>query len=247
MRIDLFFTTTSGDIGILYKCIRRLYNTIVWYKCSMGTIENLSNREALLLAARKCLREKGYNRTTARDIASAAGVSLAAIGYHFDSKDALLTEALLLAFGEWDQDLQRALRTAVPSNVTPAERFEATWAKIIATFETHRPLWIANFEIFTQMIGQPATREIIASKLRIARTGLAAMFLKRDESSIDEHTVRTIGTFHHVLLSGLVLQWLIDPASSISAKDLTEALRATASGLTPRGRRNHAKATRKKS
>jgi AcrR family transcriptional regulator len=52
------------------------------------------NRDALLLAAKQCLLEKGYNRTTARDIASMAGVSLAAIGYHFSSKDALLTEAL---------------------------------------------------------------------------------------------------------------------------------------------------------
>jgi AcrR family transcriptional regulator len=58
------------------------------------------------LAAEKCLLEKGYNRTTARDIVSSAGVSLAAIGYHFSSKEALLTEALLDSFGEWDQDLQ---------------------------------------------------------------------------------------------------------------------------------------------
>jgi AcrR family transcriptional regulator len=195
--------------------------------------KNLGNREALLLAAKKCLLEKGYNRTTARDIASTAGVSLAAIGYHFDSKDALLTEALLLAFGEWDADLQRALRTAVPNNVTPAERFEATWAKIMDTFKTHRSLWIANFEIFTQMIGQPETREIVASKLHLARAGLAAMFLGRDERTIDEHTVRTIGTFHHVLLSGLILQWLFDPASALSAKNLTEALRATAESLGP--------------
>ena len=156
----------------------------------------MSNREALLTAAKKCLLEKGYNRTTARDIASAAGVSLAAIGYHFSSKDALLTEALLLAFGEWDQDLQQALRTSGSPPVSPAERFEATWAKMIATFETHRPLWIANFEIFTQMVGQPATREILAGKLHTARTGLAAMFLNQDESAISAHTVRTIGTFH---------------------------------------------------
>src|ERR1700733_8585470 len=121
----------------------------------------MGNREALLTAAKKCLLEKGYNRTTARDIASSAGVSLAAIGYHFSSKDALLTEALLLAFGEWDQELQQALRTTVSPNVTPAQRFETTWAKLIATFETHRPLWIANFEIFTQMVSQPATREFL--------------------------------------------------------------------------------------
>jgi AcrR family transcriptional regulator len=199
----------------------------------------MSNRDALLLAAKKCLLEKGYNRTTARDIASEAGVSLAAIGYHFSSKEALLTESLLLAFGEWDQDLQRALQAAVPADVAPAKRFEATWAKIIATFETHRSLWVANFEVFAQMVGQPATREVIASKLHLARAGLAAMFLNQDESTINDHTVRTLGTFYHVLLSGLVLQWLIDPGSAMSAKDLTEALRTSAKAI-ERGQKNSA-------
>ncbi len=175
--------------------------------------------------------EKGYNRTTARDIASEAGVSLAAIGYHFTSKDALLTEALVLAFGEWDQELQSALQTGVSSDVSSAQRFEATWAKLIATFETHRPLWIANFEIFTQMISQPETRLFLASHLHAARTGLAAMFLNREESRISNETSRTIGTFHHVLLSGLLLQWLIDPTNALSAKDLTLALSQTARGL----------------
>src|ERR1700733_10787956 len=193
----------------------------------------MNNREALLVAAKQCLLEKGYARTTARDIASAAKVSLAAIGYHFSSKDALLTEALLLAFGEWDQDLQRALQTSVSVAITPKERFEATWAKVIATFETHRSLWIANFEIFTQMVSQPLTREFLAGNLPTARTGLAAMFLNQEESSISEHTSMTIGTFRHVLLSGLILQWLIDRASALSAKDLTEALRSTAEGLRP--------------
>jgi len=193
----------------------------------------MTNRDALLLAAKKCLLEKGFNRTTARDIASVAGVSLAAIGYHFSTKEALLTEALLLAFGEWDQDLQKALQTAAPAQVSPAERFEATWAKIIATFETHRPLWVANFEIFAQMVAQPTARNIIASKIHLARSGLAAMFLNQEESSLSAETVRTIGTFHHVLLSGLVLQWLIDPSSALSAKNLTRALRATAASFQP--------------
>ncbi|MGH4006514.1 MAG: TetR family transcriptional regulator, partial [Pseudonocardiaceae bacterium] len=44
----------------------------------------MGNREDLLAGAKRCLYEKGYGRTTARDIAAAAGgVSLAAIGYHF--------------------------------------------------------------------------------------------------------------------------------------------------------------------
>jgi AcrR family transcriptional regulator len=201
----------------------------------MDPQKSLSNREALLLGAKKCLLEKGYNRTTARDIASAAGVSLAAIGYHFSSKEALLTEALLLAFGEWDQDLQRALRMAVRTNVAPARRFEAIWAEIMATFETHRSLWVANFEVFAQTVGQPDARKVIADKLHVARAGLAAMFLGQDESTISERTTQTLGTFLHVLLSGLVLQWLLDPESTLSAKSLTEALRTTAESLTPGG------------
>jgi AcrR family transcriptional regulator len=154
----------------------------------------MGNREALLLAAKQCLLDKGYARTTARDIASVAGVSLAAIGYHFSSKDALLTEALLLAFGEWDLEVQKALSASVPADVTPSERFEATWARLIATFETHRSLWIANFEIFTQMVSEPTTRAYVAGNLHTARTGLAALFLNQPESRISEHTAQTIGT-----------------------------------------------------
>jgi hypothetical protein len=104
---------------------------------------------------------------------------------------------------------------------------------VIATFETHRSLWIANFEIFTQMVSQPATREFLAGNLHLARTVLAAMFLNQEESSISEHTSKTIGTFLHVLLSGLIVQWLIDPGSALSARDLTEALGSTAEGLRP--------------
>lgn len=199
----------------------------------MKTARSSNNREALLLGAKKCLLETGYNRTTARDIASAAGVSLAAIGYHFSSKEALLTEALLLAFAEWDRDLQQALRKSVPANIAPAHRFEAIWTEIMLTFETHRRLWVANFEIFAQMVGQPETRKVIADKVTVARVGLAAMFLNQEESAVSEHTTRTIGTFLHVLLSGLVLQWLIDPASALSAKALKEALDATAENIKP--------------
>ena len=134
-------------------------------------------------------------------------------------KGSVADGSALLAFGEWDQDLQQALRTSVSAaRHAGKERFEATWAKMIATFETHRSLWIANFEIFTQMVSQPATREFLAGKLPMARAGLAAMFLNQEETRISEHTSKTIGTFHHVLLSGLIFQWLIDPGSALISK-----------------------------
>ena len=67
----------------------------------------MGNREALLAGAKRCLIEKGYARTTARDIAAASGVSLAAIGYHFGSKDALMNQAIYEFVGEWGDEVQR--------------------------------------------------------------------------------------------------------------------------------------------
>ena len=55
----------------------------------------MGNREDLLAGARRVIIERGVAKVTARDIASAAGVSLAAIGYHFGSKEQLITEALM--------------------------------------------------------------------------------------------------------------------------------------------------------
>jgi AcrR family transcriptional regulator len=205
----------------------------------------MGNRDALLLAAKSCLLKKGYLRTTARDIASSAGVSLAAIGYHFSSKEALLTEALLLAFGDWDREFRQALETDVSPRATPAARFEAIWAKLIETFETHRSLWVANFELFSQLQHRPEILRILANKVHLARTGLAALFLAEDESHISRRTAETIGTFHHVLLSGLIVQWLIDPASALSARSLTEALRSTAAGLEPPKKSSKASRARK--
>ncbi len=54
----------------------------------------MGNRDDLLDGAVRCLRDKGWARSTVRDIAAAAGVSHAAIGYHFGSREALLTAFL---------------------------------------------------------------------------------------------------------------------------------------------------------
>ncbi|GAB3818361.1 TetR family transcriptional regulator [Micromonospora zhanjiangensis] len=64
----------------------------------------MGNREDLLAGAKQCLMEKGYARTTARDIAAAAGTSLAAIGYHFRTTQALLNAALFEAMAEWGRN-----------------------------------------------------------------------------------------------------------------------------------------------
>src|SRR5215470_16761959 len=128
----------------------------------------MGNREALLAGAKRCLYEKGYARTTARDITAASGVSLAAIGYHFGSVEALLNAAMIEAIDEWGQEISRALAAdaAIARDGPPLERFATIWTRIIATFETHRQLWVATFEVLAQSERAPEVRRFLADALQ---------------------------------------------------------------------------------
>ncbi|MEV4394859.1 TetR/AcrR family transcriptional regulator [Nonomuraea sp. NPDC049607] len=168
----------------------------------------MGNREDLLNGAKLCLYEKGYFHTTARDIATAAGVSLAAIGYHYGTKDALLNEAVVEAMQEWGDDLGRAL--AEPGD------FETTWAKVIESFTRARPLWVIQFELVAHMARTPELRESFAEAGRQARLGLAELFGSDSEK---------VGAVIQTLVGGLAAQWLVDPDGAPAPADLLEGLR----------------------
>jgi AcrR family transcriptional regulator len=186
----------------------------------------MGHRERLLAGARRCLYERGYARTTARDIVAASGTNLASIGYHFGSKEALLSAAMIEAIDEWGEELKRALITnADVSSMEPTERFEWIWTRVIESFEAHRPLWVASFEAFVQAQHSPELRKQLAAGHEEARFGLAALFQNLDESAVDERTAKTVGSFYVALMSGLVTQWLLDPQRAPSGRDMSEALR----------------------
>jgi AcrR family transcriptional regulator len=185
----------------------------------------MGNREDLLAGARRCLYEKGYAHTTARDIAAASGTSLAAIGYHFRSTKALLNEALIEATREWGEELERALDVEVAPDAGLLERFEAVWTRVIASFTTHRQLWATQLEVVTQIEQTPELREQLAEGLEQARLGLAELIQRIDP---DDPAAKLVGSFYQALLTGVLVQWLIDPEHAPSGRDLAEALRVIA-------------------
>lgn len=195
----------------------------------------MGQREDLLAGAKRCLREKGYGRTTARDITAASGASLAAIGYYFGSKEALLNAALIEANGEWGQELRRALTIDARTDVGPIERFEAIWTRVIELFTSHRMLWAANFECLAQIDHAPEVRQALTEGLNLARTGFARLFHSID-ASVDEQSARVVGSFYQALLLGVMQQWLLNPESAPSGRDLAEALRI----ITADAKREHA-------
>lgn len=191
----------------------------------------MGNKEALLAGAKRCLDEKGYARTTVRDLASAADVSMAAIGYHFGSREALLNTALIEANEEWGETLAEVLQVETPAGASPAERFELIWRRVLETLDEHRRMWAVSMEACSQPDLDPAVRAQLGNALEQARFGLANLFQGLDDGS-DE--ARAVGTVHQALLSGVVLQWLIDPDRAPSGADLVRGLRLIAGDVLTR-------------
>ncbi|WBB75075.1 TetR family transcriptional regulator [Micromonospora sp. WMMD1128] len=192
----------------------------------------MGNREDLLAGAKRCLMAKGYAATTARDVAAAAGTSLAAIGYHFRTTRALLDEALFEAMAEWGEELDRALAHDADPDADPEQRFELAWERIIESIVRLRPLWAVQFELIARMDRAPELREAFAAANRRARLGLAEVF-HRFGPGTDEGTALTLGAFHQALLGGVAAQCLVDPDAAPSAQELTRALRIVARQLGP--------------
>jgi AcrR family transcriptional regulator len=96
----------------------------------------------LLSGTLACLRERGVAGTTSRDIAAAAGVNLAAITYHFGSKDELVARALLHAVRQWLEPAKQALG----GDGDPAAKALEAIALLQRSFDEARDLLPAYFE-----------------------------------------------------------------------------------------------------
>ena len=184
----------------------------------------MGHREALLEGARKCLYERGYARTTARDIVAASGTNLASIGYHFGSKEALLNAAMVQAFDEWGDRLTEAFLREPICAAGPIARFEAGWARIIEAIEAHRPLWIALFQALAQTEHSPEMRTFLAGAMQHGREQIAANLERAGQPAFAARE-RIAAAFNQALLIGLMAQLLVDPEHAPTGRDFGAALR----------------------
>jgi len=158
----------------------------------------MGNREDLLAGAKRCLVERGWANTTVRDIAAAAGVSHAAIGYHFGSRERLLVQALLEELDELD--------TRMAPDGQPATAVDQ-WQAMLESFTTDKALWTSHLEAIVQAQRNDELRARLAEGQQRARTELG-------------------GAVPLAVILGLMIQSLIDPGSAPSAGDVVAELGA---------------------
>ncbi len=181
----------------------------------------MGHREALLDGARRCLLERGYARTTARDLVAASGTNLASIGYHFGSKEALLNGAMQQCFDEYIEQIARVV-FADPS-ATPLQRVRASWEALVSTFEQYRPLQVAFVEALAQAERVPGLRVQLADCYERLRTTVAEM-VRASVEGLPDPTARHVASFLIAVYDGLQVQWLLDPQRPPTAHELMAAL-----------------------
>lgn len=165
----------------------------------------MGNREDLLEGAKRCLVERGWSNTTVRDIAAAAGVSHAAIGYHFGSRERLLVQALLEELDELDARMSPA---------GPPAAAVARWQAVIESFTTDKSLWTSHLEAVAQAQRNDELRARLAEGQQRARTEMG-------------------GSVALAVVLGLMIQSLIDPESTPTAAQTVAELRELATGGHP--------------
>ena len=187
----------------------------------------MGNREALLEGAKQCLLVKGYDKTTVRDITAAAGgVSMAAIGYHFGSREALLMEALIRALEEWGEAVVGVIADAETPGVTADN-----WDRILHNGTEQRPLWLASYEAFLQSERSPQLRELLAKGQQEGRRGVTAWLSGVDEADVPDDLVRSLGSVQMAIMSGLISQVLLDPDNAPTGTEIVRGLRELADRL----------------
>jgi AcrR family transcriptional regulator len=175
-----------------------------------------SNRANLIEGTIRCLERLPPERVTARAIADEAGANLASIGYHFGSKDDLVTEAVTVGLDRWLTEIDDRLGEL--TSAEPAERYRRAGEIIEGTRGKHAGLARSFLSALAKAQYDDRVRELLAAGFRRTRPRIAALLgLGDDQAGTDA------GGLVHSLFTGLLFQTLLDPGLAIEGRRLERA------------------------
>lgn len=182
----------------------------------------IRRREQLLAAAMEVFAKHGYAGASLRTIAEQAQVSHATLIQHFGSKEALLTAVL----EEWDRQTIEGSLTDV-SGLNYFRRLP----EVMAGHERNRGL----LELFTTLAAEasnpahpahPFIARRYAMNLATLAEHLREAVAAGDISALSSTQIGLEARLMTAALDGIGLQWLIDPATDVTASISTYVDRA---------------------
>lgn len=186
----------------------------------------MGNREDLLAGARRVIVEQGMAKATARDIAAASGVSLAAIGYHFGSKEQLLTEALNDALGSAIGDGMGALIRQGGGHA-PLDAFARMWDAVPQIFEANRDALMASVENIVRVVRDASAQQQMGVAIEQAHQDFATDF-ETAHPELEPEQARALAELTFALVQGYAILWLMNPSALVGGDRLAAAIDALA-------------------
>ena len=176
-----------------------------------------SNRQQLLDGALRCLERLPAEGVTARTIADEAGANPASIVYHFGSKDALVTAAVIEGLDRWLAELEHALSAVVSG--TTAQRLRQANAVIEQTSESHVGLVRNVLAALAKAPYDAMVREQLAEGFRRTRPAVAALFGFGEDRAGRDAAGLALAMFY-----GLMIQTQLDQQLAVSGRRFDAAM-----------------------
>jgi AcrR family transcriptional regulator len=150
-----------------------------------------SSRDRLLAAAVELFAERGFERTSMRDLAGRTGMSLAGLYHHFASKERLLYALQVEAFERLFASLER-----MPADAPPATRLRFLITNHLEFFTSHiTEMKVLSHELET-LRGEPGRKigAMRAEYYRRCRDVVAELLAAEGRTDLDSR-VTTMAVF----------------------------------------------------
>jgi AcrR family transcriptional regulator len=165
-------------------------------------------KAALLQAAKRLIRERGYAATSVRDLAAASGANLAAVNYHFGSREKLLTEAILGSFVEWAESVAES--GPVDPQAGPHQQLASRARPTVDGIHAMAPLFMVALEAILHAQRSPELKHRLAQHYAENRQR-AIDSMRAAGSPLPDRMLEVGASYMLAVIDGLQLQALLDP------------------------------------
>ncbi|MFD8688943.1 TetR/AcrR family transcriptional regulator [Streptomyces sp. NPDC059651] len=128
-------------------------------------------RGELLATAAEVFAAQGYNATTVRRIADAAGMLAGSLYYHFDSKESMLDEILSTFLGE----LWEGYDAVLAAGLGPRETIEALVTESFREIDRHRAAVAIYQKEARHLAAQPRFQYLVESQEKFEKAWLGTL------------------------------------------------------------------------
>ncbi|MBV9259126.1 MAG: TetR/AcrR family transcriptional regulator [Ktedonobacteraceae bacterium] len=194
----------------------------------MSRVNNVAEQRATIIAATiRVLTRDGLAETTTRKIAAEANVNQATLRYYFGSKDDLLFAVLQEMIRMTQRIVQANLPTNADLHTAITEGIQAFWTSV----EEAPELQIIQYELTLYALRHPQSAWLARQQYEGYSSAIESLFRGYLEASGKTSAVPPSEVARFVIsgIDGLILQFISDPNTARSRKNLRHLIAATIS------------------